>query len=43
MDDKENYILVMRNVLSTKLKIHYKYDVKVKQINYVIHLRLSFF
>ncbi|CAF0945722.1 unnamed protein product [Rotaria sordida] len=28
VDDKENYILVMRNVLSTKLKIHFKYDVK---------------
>ncbi|CAF0781836.1 unnamed protein product [Adineta ricciae] len=28
VDDKENYILVMRNVLSTKYKIHYKYDVK---------------
>ncbi|CAF0748376.1 unnamed protein product [Adineta ricciae] len=28
VDDKENYILVMRNILSSKLKIHYKYDVK---------------
>jgi hypothetical protein len=30
VDDKENYILVMRNILSSKLKIHFKYDVKVK-------------
>ncbi|CAF1290847.1 unnamed protein product [Adineta steineri] len=28
VDDKENYILVMRNILSSKLKIHFKYDVK---------------
>lgn len=28
VDDKENYILVMRNILSTKFKIHVKYDVK---------------
>ncbi len=31
VDDRENYILVMRNVLSTKLKIHFKYDLKVKK------------
>ena len=30
VDDKENYILVMRNIFSSRLKIHYKYDVKVK-------------
>jgi hypothetical protein len=29
VDDKENYILVMRNILSSRLKIHSKYDVKV--------------
>ena len=29
VDDKENYILVMRNILSSRLKTHYKYDVKV--------------
>ena len=29
VDDRENYILVTRNVLSTKLKTHFKYDVKV--------------
>ena len=28
VDDKENYILVMRNVCSSKLKIHFKYEVK---------------
>ncbi|CAF5151538.1 unnamed protein product [Rotaria sp. Silwood1] len=28
VDDKENYILVMRNIFSSKLKIHHKYDVK---------------
>ncbi|CAF1241038.1 unnamed protein product [Rotaria magnacalcarata] len=28
VDDKENYILVMRNIFSSKLKIHFKYDVK---------------
>ncbi|CAF0832158.1 unnamed protein product [Didymodactylos carnosus] len=28
VDDKENYILVTRNVLSSKLRIHTKYDVK---------------
>jgi len=28
VDDKENYILVMRNILSSKLKIHSKYEVK---------------
>lgn len=31
VDDKENYILVMRNILSSKLKIHSKYEVKVKR------------
>ena len=31
VDDKENYVLVMRNVLSTKYKIHVKYDVKVSE------------
>ena len=29
VDDKENYILVMRNILSSRQKIHFKYDVKV--------------
>ncbi|CAM4754381.1 unnamed protein product [Rotaria magnacalcarata] len=28
VDDKENYILVMRNIFSSRLKIHFKYDVK---------------
>ncbi len=31
VDDKENYILVMRNVFSSKLKIHFKYEVKVNK------------
>jgi hypothetical protein len=31
VDDKENYILVMRNILSSRLKIHFKYDVKVRE------------
>ena len=38
VDDKENYVLVMRNVLSTKLKIHFKYDVKVGAIDLEIAL-----
>lgn len=33
VDDKENYILVMRNILSSRLKTHYKYDVKVGEKN----------
>ena len=45
VDDKENYILVMRNILSSKLKIHYKYDVKVSRMRgrkHFIKLLFSF-
>ena len=40
VDDKENYVLVTRNVLSTKLKIHAKYDVKVRRRSPIVPLLL---
>jgi hypothetical protein len=43
VDDKENYILVMRNILSSRLKIHFKYDVKVININQLLLLLLLLF
>lgn len=33
VEDKENYLLVMRNVFSGRLKIHKKYDLKGSSVD----------